>query len=594
MKGEYSTAVETAVKLIWSSFDREKIRQGYAMLMQAAQQGDADALAFIARCFMGEEYVWSQAGFTVDDANASKLMQKSAMMGSATGVLCAARSANLTPSVERAMPFASFKEAFEEILGQAERGDAFCCYMVANVYYWGDYLRVESDSAMQFNDETDYKDWIWPIAKEWYERSFDAGLCAGWGNYCKIYESGLCEIEQDTFEKYYLKLADISPVICTNYGYYLRTQKGDAMGGLLRYVEAARKGDPQGAYNAGHIYEAGEEVDENISLACQLFEMAANGGLAQGQFEMGYYHFEGCGDFEQDYAQAVDWFEKAYWNPKCSEITKAQCAAYLGICYQEGLGTVQDDDVAFEYLHEADDGVDHLWDSITVRLLTSLGVAYAFGRGTEADIELGYQYFEDAVKLGSEEAKEYIGYINSPDFEAHERKKEEPAIPVAPFWQEVAAKIRDAVAADLREILDRIGNERIYTAALVTDRYCCSLFLAVNTLEYLESEDEEPDDDTKWHPDEWGYSDGHDSELVKLSKSLWENHNSLPGEAFFFSAMISAMKQVKGSGIFGERTDEITLFISISDDEDAENLEDSSAMTLNGPELAAVFLNRNR
>ena len=86
---------------------------------------------------MGESYVWPQAGFKVDDENASKLMQKSAMMGSATGVLCAARSANLTPSVERAMPFASFKEAFEEILGQAERGDAFCCYMVGNVYYWG-------------------------------------------------------------------------------------------------------------------------------------------------------------------------------------------------------------------------------------------------------------------------------------------------------------------------------------------------------------------------------------------------------------------------------------------------------------------------
>ncbi len=338
MKGKYSDPVKTAIELIWSTFDRAQIRQGYALLTQAAQQGDADALAFIARCFMGEEFVWPQAGFKTDEANASKLMQKSAMMGSATGVLCAARSGNLTPSVERGMPFASFKEAFEEILGQAERGDAFCCYMIGNVYYWGDYLRVDPDSAMQFNDETDYKDWIWPIAKEWYERSFDAGLCAGWGNYCKIYESGLCEIEQDTFEKYYLKLADISPVICTNYGYYLRTQKGEAMAGLLRYVDAARKGDPQGAYNAGHIYEAGEEVEENIELAYQLYEMAANGGLAAGQFEMGYYHFEGCGDDEPDYAKAVEWFEKAYENPKCSEDTRTQTAAYLGLCYQEGLG----------------------------------------------------------------------------------------------------------------------------------------------------------------------------------------------------------------------------------------------------------------
>ncbi len=122
--------------------------------------------------------------------------------------------------------------------------------------------------------------------KAWYERSFDGGLCAGWGNYCDIRKSGLCEIAQDVFEKYYLKLADISPVICNNYGYYLRTEKGDSYGGLLRYVEAARRGDPQAAYNAGHIYEAGEEVDENIDLAYQLYEMAAKCGHPAGQFEV--------------------------------------------------------------------------------------------------------------------------------------------------------------------------------------------------------------------------------------------------------------------------------------------------------------------
>ncbi|MDE6467462.1 MAG: DUF4303 domain-containing protein [Muribaculaceae bacterium] len=594
MKGKYSKAVETAVKLIWSSFDRLEIQRGYTMLVQAAQQGDADALAFIARCFMGEEYVWDQAGFKTDEANASKLMQKSALMGSATGVLCAARSANLTPSVERGMPFASFKDAFEEILGQAERGDAFCCYMVGNVYYWGDWLRVEPELAKQFKNENDYNARAYPIAKEWYERSFEGGLCAGWGNYCNIRKSGLCPISLDVFEKYFLMLADISPTICTNYGYYLRKEKGESYAGLLRYVEAARKGDPQGAYNAGHVYEAGEEVEENITLACQLYEMAANRGLAAGQFEMGYYHFEGCGDVEQDYAQAFEWFEKAYENPKCSKTTRTQTAAYLGICHQEGLGTLQDYVLAFEYLHEAGEGVEDLWESITVRLLTALGVAYAFGRGTKADIELGYRYFEDAVKLGSEDARKYIDNINSSALEAKVRTNEESAKTIAPFWQTVTERISDAVAADLREILGRIGDEQIYTVALVTDSSCCSLFIAVNTVEYLESDDEEPDDESRWHPDEWGYSDGHSSHLVKLSMSLWENYNTLPGEDFFFNAMITAMKQVKDSGIFGERTQEITFFVSISDDDEAVVLEDSSATTLNSLALASAFLNRNR
>lgn len=52
-----------------------------------------------------------------------------------------------------------------------------------------------------------------------------------------------------------------------------------------------------------------------------------------------------------------------------------------------------------------------------------------FGRGIETDIELGYQYLEDAAKLGSEEAKEYISYINSPDYEADERKKKNRPLP---------------------------------------------------------------------------------------------------------------------------------------------------------------------
>ena len=108
MNGKFSLPVVKAIDLIWTSFNKEEIRRGYEMLLQAAQHGDADALCFIARCFMGPQYVWSGAGFATDDANASMLMQKSAMMGSASGVLCAVRSGNFTPAVQRAMPFASF------------------------------------------------------------------------------------------------------------------------------------------------------------------------------------------------------------------------------------------------------------------------------------------------------------------------------------------------------------------------------------------------------------------------------------------------------------------------------------------------------
>ena len=83
---------------------------------------------YIARRFMGEEYAWPQAG-QPDDENASKPMQKSAMMGQPRA-FCAVSEAQTSPisfGGTCAMPFALFKSVGVRIPGQAERGDAFCC-----------------------------------------------------------------------------------------------------------------------------------------------------------------------------------------------------------------------------------------------------------------------------------------------------------------------------------------------------------------------------------------------------------------------------------------------------------------------------------
>lgn len=577
--------------MIWTSFDREEIRRGYAMLMQAAQQGDADALCFIARCFMGEQYVWSGAGFAVDDANASMLMQKSALKGSATGVLCAVRSGNFTPSVERGMPFGSFREAYEEILGQAERGNAFCCYMIGNVYFWGDYLLVEPELARQFKTEADYNAWAYPIARQWYERSFNGRICAGWGNYCDIRKSGLCDIPQELFEAYYMALAEISPVICNNYGFYLECEKNNPEAALTYYAKAAMRGDLQGAYNTGIGYDQGLGVEQDIDIAYDFYKLAALGNHPGGQWQVGYYTFHGWGKVEQDYAKAVQWFEKAYANPKCSDKNRVRVAAYLGVCCQDGLGTVRDDDAAVEYLLEAEECIDDLWEPINAMVLNALGVAYTFGRGTEPDVALGRRYFEDAARLGSEEAAEYL---RSTDFS--ESGVDEAAIAdreIAPFYRDLAEKIRVAAEKELSRILSQSGDEHIYAAALVTDSNCVTLFMAVNTTEYLE-ENDGADSDAKWMPDEWGYSDAADGELTKLSALLWQNYENLPGVDFFINEVISAMKKLKDSGAFGPQSHDVTCFVSMSDDDEAVNIEDYSAGLLNSPELAAAFLSRDR
>lgn len=74
-----------------------------------------------------------------------------------------------------------------------------------------------------------------------------------------------------------------------------------------------------------------------------------------------------------DYAKAAQWFEKAYRNPKSGRKNKVRSVAYLGICYRMGLGVVQDDDVALEYLQEAEEDIDMLWHPIDSMVLDALG-----------------------------------------------------------------------------------------------------------------------------------------------------------------------------------------------------------------------------
>ena len=188
------------------------------------------------------------------------------------------------------------------------------------------------------------------------------------------------------------------------------------------------------------------------------------------------------------------------------------------------------------------------------------------------------------------------------------------------FYNNLGLKIQQAVKEVMPKILQKAGDETIYTAALVTDSDCITLFLAINTYEYLEKRDqeylEEMDFDlseedqtdleegtaslTKWLPDEWGYSDD-DSELFNEISNLLFTHDKeqqFDDDAYeehqnkFFETVTSAFQHLIDEKVFGEHTEEILYFISISDDDNAQELENESAKQLNPPQLYEPFVNR--
>lgn len=120
------------------------------------------------------------------------------------------------------------------------------------------------------------------------------------------------------------------------------------------------------------------------------------------------------------------------------------------------------------------------------------------------------------------------------------------------FFLALQPTIENAVRHAMEKIRREIGKEHIYSAALVTDSDCITLFLAVNTEESLAKRDKK-DRTTKrlaelrkywpkefvdqvadgsfslnrYIPDEWGYSDGTDSELNQVSQQLYNQEETL-------------------------------------------------------------------
>lgn len=189
------------------------------------------------------------------------------------------------------------------------------------------------------------------------------------------------------------------------------------------------------------------------------------------------------------------------------------------------------------------------------------------------------------------------------------------------FFKGLDEKIQKAARKDYSRIKKMLGNEKPYSVAFVTDSDCVTLWLGVNTYEFLEKTDVKYIEDndgytTKWIPDEWGYSDdSDDSGLVKISDRLSVKMDEILTEIdkldadltdeqeqelieeyqftkFFLDAVTSAFQKLIQSNAFGFDPDEVTYFISMSDDERTYEVEDTSAKLLNSKKVYEEFLKR--
>lgn len=181
---------------------------------EARELGDAYAL--LARVYAGPRFTWEEFNFPEDNMRTYQCLHDSIRRCSPIGTLQALRiKGSITPTVEKDMQI-SFDDAFRIVYDYANQGDAYCQYVIGNVFFWRDDNRISSAETMLIPppmswtkriqksltansvqdriaalqgtvpDET-LQENASNLAKKWFNKALDNGLAMFQGNLRNIY-----------------------------------------------------------------------------------------------------------------------------------------------------------------------------------------------------------------------------------------------------------------------------------------------------------------------------------------------------------------------------------------------------------------------
>lgn len=349
-----SNEVKQALQDIYYNERTGRGKEALALLERASQAGDGDATCVLARCYCGRQYVWAGHRFPEDDDKAIQLLHKSVEQGSALGVLVALRSGELTPSVQKRMPFANLQEALDKAVELAEGGDAFSQYVVANSYFWWDFLRIQNKGKDSFPNHAAFKAYLKEnISKceDWFWKALRGGMYFAANNLNKYYKEGDEDIIAPQPEKardlYKIGAEAGHPIMQAIYADNL-TEEGRKEEALRWYKEAAEGGHPGAWYDVGRCYFTGEGVAQDEAYAVKCFEKElAQNPIHQGSCNLlGKAYLFGQG-VPLDYAKAYQYLSTAYYKQDST-----WGVFYLAKCSFNGWGTPQDYGKAMEFMNK--------------------------------------------------------------------------------------------------------------------------------------------------------------------------------------------------------------------------------------------------
>ena len=176
------------------------------------------------------------------------------------------------------------------------------------------------------------------------------------------------------------------------------------------------------------------------------------------------------------------------------------------------------------------------------------------------------------------------------------------------FFDRLEKELISAICVDFNKLAELIKGECLYAVSLVTDSCFDSIYLGLSTEESLlrkiekYQEKREVSENMKaylrWTPAEWRYdnSDIQNSLLPKVSNILRDKklETTSEFESMFYETLERVIQILYQEGLFSNKItcDQLTLFISMSDDDRALEIENYSARILNSSDVYEMFIKR--
>ena len=390
----FSDAVDNAIEAIYYTYDRERAAAAVQPLADAANAGDGDAAYILSRCTSGPQYSWDYHPFQPDDDTTEQLIRQSILNGSAMGVLGAMRCGMLTPEMEEAMKahYPTLKDAWNAVYEKAQMGCQFAMNMIGNTYFWLDIVRIENKGPEDFPSKEAFGAWLRESELKclpWFEKAFTGGMGFAGRNMYNLYndgEEGVIAPDKSKAEAIARLGAEKGyPDWQERYAGFLMNREGRAQEALDLYTAAAKQGQLSSWYYIGKTHQEGKLVAKDCVKAMRCYELGLQDpGQIGCANKAGELFFQGKDGISQDYARAVQLFERAH------SLKNTWGNDMLGICYLFGHGCQKDPQRALMLFQE----VDYSSDLINY----GLGTIYTQGLGVPEDIKKGVEYLQKAPK----------------------------------------------------------------------------------------------------------------------------------------------------------------------------------------------------